>query len=243
MSYSRQDALDYHSSGRRGKVAVVPTKPAGTRRDLSLAYSPGVAGPCREIADRPWDVFRYTARGNLAAMVANGTAVLGLGDIGTLAARPVMEGKGVLFKRIAGIDVFDLEVGSKDPDDVIRFCELLEPTVGGINLEEVAGLYIMVLEREILFFADTTVNIDPDAGTLAAIARLAAGFARWLGIEPRVAMLSFSSFGSVRRATAVVKAADPPCTWTGRCRWRSRSPRTCGRTRTRSAPSPAPPTC
>ncbi|HYW07174.1 MAG TPA: hypothetical protein VE913_09475, partial [Longimicrobium sp.] len=135
MSDRRQDALDYHSNGRRGKIAVVPTKPASTQRDLSLAYSPGVAEPCREIAANPEEVFRYTARGNLVAVVSNGTAVLGLGNIGPLAAKPVMEGKAVLFKRFADIDVFDLEVGSRDPEDVIRFCELLEPTVGGINLE------------------------------------------------------------------------------------------------------------
>ncbi len=382
MSFYRQDALDYHSRGRRGKIAVVPTKPAVTQRDLSLAYSPGVAEPCREIAENPEDVFRYTARGNLVAVVSNGTAVLGLGNIGPLASKPVMEGKGVLFKRFADIDVFDLEVDSTDPDEVIRFCELLEPTVGGINLEDirspecfyieeelqrrldipvfhddqhgtavisgaallnaleitgkridevrvvfsgagasaistaehyvrlgvprenilmsdshgvvhagrddldaskarfahktshrtlgeamrgadvfvglsvggvvsremvdalvageemyypdtlrpalqiigtspdvehVAGLYMMVLEKDLLFFADTTVNIDPDAETLAEIALLSARFVRRLGIEPRVAMLSFSNFGSVRhpeaekvrRAVELVKSRDP----------------------------------
>jgi malate dehydrogenase (oxaloacetate-decarboxylating)(NADP+) len=137
MSRYRQEALDYHSSGRPGKIAVVPTKPALTQRDLSLAYSPGVAEPCREIANDPSNVFRYTARGNLVAVVSNGTAVLGLGNLGALASKPVMEGKGVLFKRFADIDVFDLEVDTEDPDEIIRFCELLEPTVGGINLEDI----------------------------------------------------------------------------------------------------------
>ncbi len=165
MSYHRQDALDYHSSGRRGKIAVVPTKPASTQRDLSLAYSPGVAEPCREIAASPEEVFRYTARGNLVAVVSNGTAVLGLGDIGPLAAKPVMEGKGVLFKRFADIDVFDLEVGSKDPDDVIRFCELLEPTVGGINLEDISAPACFYIEEELKRRLDIPVFHDDQHGT------------------------------------------------------------------------------
>jgi malate dehydrogenase (oxaloacetate-decarboxylating)(NADP+) len=165
MSYHRQDALDYHSSGRRGKIAVVPTKPASTQRDLSLAYSPGVAEPCREIAREPEEVFRYTARGNLVAVVSNGTAVLGLGDIGPLAAKPVMEGKGVLFKRFADIDVFDLEVGSKDPDDVIRFCELLEPTVGGINLEDISAPACFYIEEELKRRLDIPVFHDDQHGT------------------------------------------------------------------------------
>ena len=127
MAKSKKDALEYHERGRPGKIEVVPTKSVATQRDLALAYSPGVAEPCLEIHSNPDDVFRYTARGNLVAVVSNGTAVLGLGNIGPLAAKPVMEGKGVLFKRFAGIDVFDIEVASENPEDVIRFCELLEP--------------------------------------------------------------------------------------------------------------------
>ena len=165
MSFRRQDALDYHSEGRPGKIAVVPTKPASTQRDLSLAYSPGVAEPCREIAANPEDVFRYTARGNLVAVVSNGTAVLGLGDLGPLAAKPVMEGKGVLFKRFADIDVFDLEVGSKDPDDVIRFCELLEPTVGGINLEDIGAPECFYIEETLKERLDIPVFHDDQHGT------------------------------------------------------------------------------
>src|SRR5512134_3351909 len=126
---NRQDALDYHSSPRPGKIAVVPTKPLSNQRDLSLAYSPGVAEPCLEIQRDPEEAYRYTARGNLVAVVTNGTAVLGLGNIGALAGKPVMEGKGNLFKQFADLDVFDLEVGSEDPGDMIRFCQLLEPTV------------------------------------------------------------------------------------------------------------------
>src|ERR1035437_3940137 len=133
----REDALAYHRQGRPGKIAVVPTKPLSNQRDLALAYTPGVAEPCLAIKDNPDDVYKYTAKGNLVAVVTNGTAVLGLGNIGALAGKPVMEGKANLFKQFADIDVFDLEVGSEDPEDVIRFCQLLEPTVGGINLEDI----------------------------------------------------------------------------------------------------------
>jgi malate dehydrogenase (oxaloacetate-decarboxylating)(NADP+) len=134
MDARSKAALEYHTRGRPGKIEVIPTKALNTQRELSLAYSPGVAAPCLEICDDPDAVFKYTARGNLVAVVTNGTAVLGLGNIGPSASKPVMEGRGVLFKKFGGIDVFDLEVGSEDPEDVIRFCELLEPTVGGINL-------------------------------------------------------------------------------------------------------------
>jgi malate dehydrogenase (oxaloacetate-decarboxylating)(NADP+) len=133
----REDALEYHASPKPGKIAVVPTKQLTNQRDLSLAYSPGVAEPCIEIKQNPGDAYRYTSKGNLVAVVTNGTAVLGLGNIGALAGKPVMEGKGNLFKQFADLDVFDLEVGSENPDDVIRFCQLLEPTVGGINLEDI----------------------------------------------------------------------------------------------------------
>ena len=147
MPNRRKEALDYHTQGRPGKIEVVATKSVVTQRDLSLAYSPGVAEPCREIEANPDHVFKYTARGNLVAVVSNGTAVLGLGNIGPLAAKPVMEGKGVLFKRFAGIDVFDIEVDSEDPQEIIRFCELLEPTVGGINLEDIKAPECFVIER------------------------------------------------------------------------------------------------
>jgi malate dehydrogenase (oxaloacetate-decarboxylating)(NADP+) len=165
MSRYRQEALDYHSSERRGKIAVVPTKPALTQRDLSLAYSPGVAEPCLEIAANPEEVFRYTARGNLVAVVSNGTAVLGLGDIGALASKPVMEGKAVLFKRFADIDVFDLEIDTKNADEVIRFCELLEPTVGGINLEDIGAPACFYIEEELKRRLDIPVFHDDQHGT------------------------------------------------------------------------------
>jgi malate dehydrogenase (oxaloacetate-decarboxylating)(NADP+) len=137
MEIRRKDALDYHRLGRKGKIELTPTKPCRTQWDLSLAYTPGVAEPCKEIQKDPDLSFEYTARGNLVAVVSNGTAVLGLGNIGATASKPVMEGKAVLFKRFADIDVFDLEVGSENPDDVIKFCQLLEPTCGGINLEDI----------------------------------------------------------------------------------------------------------
>ena len=165
MSIRRQDALDYHAMGRPGKISVTPTKPFKSQRDLALAYSPGVAEPCKEIAARPEDAFRYTAKGNLVAVVSNGTAVLGLGNIGPLASKPVMEGKGVLFKTFADIDVFDLEVGSEDPADIIRFCQLLEPTVGGINLEDIRAPDCFLIEERLRETLGIPVFHDDQHGT------------------------------------------------------------------------------
>ena len=161
----RDDALDYHARGRPGKIAVVPTKPLNNQRDLSLAYSPGVAEPCLEIKHNPEDVYKYTARGNLVAVVTNGTAVLGLGNIGALAAKPVMEGKANLFKQFSDIDVFDLEVGSENPDDVIRFCQLLEPTVGGINLEDIKAPECFYIEETLRKTMGIPVFHDDQHGT------------------------------------------------------------------------------
>src|SRR5688572_27204945 len=165
MASRRTAALEYHEQGRPGKIAVVPTKPVGTQRDLSLAYTPGVAEPCREIAKNPDDVFRYTARGNLVAVVTNGTAVLGLGNLGPLGAKPVMEGKGVLFKRFADIDVFDIEVASENADEIIRFCEMLEPTVGGINLEDIAAPACFYIEEQLKEKLQIPVFHDDQHGT------------------------------------------------------------------------------
>ena len=149
MPISKQEALDYHCGARPGKIEVNPSKPCRTQRDLSLAYTPGVAEPCLEIHKSPQDAFKYTSRGNLVAVVSNGTAVLGLGQIGALAGKPVMEGKGVLFKRFADIDVFDLEVDSTKPEDVIRVCQLLEPTFGAINLEDIKAPECFQIEEEL----------------------------------------------------------------------------------------------
>ena len=165
MSIRRQEALDYHSQGRPGKIQVSPTKPFKNQRDLSLAYTPGVAEPCREIAAHPDDAYTYTAKGNLVAVVTNGTAVLGLGNIGALAGKPVMEGKGILFKAFADIDVFDLEVGSDDPRDLVRFCQLLEPTVGGINLEDIRSPDCFYVEQALREQLSIPVFHDDQHGT------------------------------------------------------------------------------
>ncbi|MDQ3949114.1 MAG: NADP-dependent malic enzyme, partial [Gemmatimonadota bacterium] len=161
----REDALDYHRRGRPGKIAVVPTKPLTNQRDLALAYSPGVAEPCLEIERDPEEAYTYTAKGNLVAVVTNGTAVLGLGNIGAIAGKPVMEGKGNLFKQFADIDVFDLEVGSENPDDVIKFCQLLEPTVGGINLEDIRAPDCFYIEETLRRTLRVPVFHDDQHGT------------------------------------------------------------------------------
>jgi len=161
----KQEALEYHSGGRKGKIEVNSTKPCRTQRDLSLAYTPGVAEPCLEIKANPEDVFNYTARGNLVAVVTNGTAVLGLGNIGPMAAKPVMEGKGVLFKRFADIDVFDIEIGSTDPDEMIRVVKLLEPTFGGINLEDIKAPDCFYVEEELKKTMNIPVFHDDQHGT------------------------------------------------------------------------------
>jgi len=162
---TREQALAYHAEGRPGKIKVTPTKSTVTQEDLSLAYSPGVAEPCREIARNPEDVFRYTARGNLVAVVTNGTAVLGLGNIGPLAAKPVMEGKSVLFKRFADIDCFDIEIDSADPDEVVRTVELLAPTFGGINLEDIRAPECFEIEERLSASLDIPVFHDDQHGT------------------------------------------------------------------------------
>lgn len=145
----RQQALEYHAKGRPGKIEVIPTKEAKTQRDLSLAYSPGVAEPCLEIAAHPEDVYKYTAKGNLVAVISNGTAVLGLGDIGPEAGKPVMEGKGVLFKIFADIDVYDIEINEKDPEKFVQIVKALEPTFGGINLEDIKAPECFYIEQRL----------------------------------------------------------------------------------------------
>jgi malate dehydrogenase (oxaloacetate-decarboxylating)(NADP+) len=158
-------ALDYHSQGRPGKVEITPTKACLTARDLSLAYSPGVAAPCLEIAKNSEDVYKYTAKGNLVAVLSNGTAVLGLGDIGPLASKPVMEGKGVLFKRFADIDVFDIEINSKTVEEVVRTVKALEPTFGGVNLEDIKAPECFEIERQLQEICDIPIFHDDQHGT------------------------------------------------------------------------------
>jgi len=162
---TKQEALDYHSKGRPGKIEVTPTKSCATQRDLSLAYTPGVAVPCLEIAKNPDDAFKYTAKGNLVAVISNGTAVLGLGNIGALAGKPVMEGKGVLFKRFADIDVFDIELNTEDPDDIIKACKMLEPTFGGINLEDIKAPECFYIEETLKREMNIPVFHDDQHGT------------------------------------------------------------------------------
>ncbi|MCK9269548.1 MAG: NADP-dependent malic enzyme [Bacteroidales bacterium] len=161
----RKDALSYHAEGRPGKLEVIPTKPYSTKRDLSLAYSPGVADPCLKIADNPEDVYKYTGKGNLVAVISNGTAVLGLGDIGPLAGKPVMEGKGLLFKIFADIDVFDIEVNLKDPQKFIDTVVAIAPTFGGINLEDIKAPECFEIERKIQEAVDIPIMHDDQHGT------------------------------------------------------------------------------
>ena len=160
-----QEALRYHSEGRPGKIAVVPTKPYHTQHDLSLAYSPGVAAPCREIEANPEEVYRYTNKGNLVAVISNGTAVLGLGNIGALAGKPVMEGKSMLFKTFADIDAFDIEVDETDPEAFIRTVKAIAPTFGGINLEDIKAPECFEIDRRLSEELDIPVMHDDQHGT------------------------------------------------------------------------------
>jgi malate dehydrogenase (oxaloacetate-decarboxylating)(NADP+) len=198
----RQAALDYHSQGRPGKIAVVPTKPLTNQRDLSLAYSPGVAEPCLEIKANPEDAYRYTAKGNLVAVVTNGTAVLGLGNIGALAGKPVMEGKGNLFKQFADLDVFDLEVGSENPDDVIRFCQLLEPTVGGINLEDIKAPDCFYIEETLRKTMNIPVFHDDQHGTAIISGAALLNALEVVGKDIREVTVVFSGAGAAAISTA-----------------------------------------
>src|SRR5213592_4001127 len=161
----RDEALEYHSKDRPGKIEVVPTKPTATQRDLALAYTPGVAKPCLEIAKHPGDIYKYTNRGNLVAVISNGTAVLGLGDIGAAAGKPVMEGKGVLFKIFADIDVFDIEINEKDPEKFVQIVKSLEPTFGGINLEDIKAPECFYIEQKLKEQMKIPVFHDDQHGT------------------------------------------------------------------------------
>ncbi|MEO6626005.1 MAG: NADP-dependent malic enzyme, partial [Burkholderiaceae bacterium] len=145
----REAAREYHRSPSRGKISITPTKPLSNQRDLSLAYSPGVAYPCLDIEADPSLATEYTSRGNLVGVVTNGTAVLGLGDIGPLAAKPVMEGKGCLFKKFAGIDVFDIELAERDPDKLVDIIAAMEPTLGGVNLEDIKAPECFYIEQKL----------------------------------------------------------------------------------------------
>lgn len=159
------DALNYHAKGRPGKIQVVPTKPTNSQRDLTMAYSPGVAEPCLKIAENVEDVYKYTAKGNLVAVISNGTAVLGLGNIGPEASKPVMEGKGLLFKIYADIDVFDLELNAKTVDEFVNIVKALEPTFGGVNLEDISAPTCFEIERRLKAEMNIPVMHDDQHGT------------------------------------------------------------------------------
>ena len=161
----KSDALEYHAKGRPGKIEVQPTKETKTQRDLALAYSPGVAEPCLEIAKNIEDVYKYTAKGNLVAVISNGTAVLGLGDIGPEASKPVMEGKGLLFKIYADIDVFDIEINTRDTEEFIKVVKALEPTFGGINLEDIKAPECFEIETRLKKEMNIPVMHDDQHGT------------------------------------------------------------------------------
>jgi malate dehydrogenase (oxaloacetate-decarboxylating)(NADP+) len=162
---NKKDILDYHSMGRPGKIEVIPSKPSNSQRDLAIAYSPGVAEPCKEIAKNPEDAYKYTAKGNLVAVISNGTAVLGLGDIGPLASKPVMEGKGLLFKIFSDIDVFDIEMDTKDPEKFVEAVKIMSPTFGGINLEDISAPDCFYIEQRLREELDIPVMHDDQHGT------------------------------------------------------------------------------
>ncbi len=196
MSIRNEEALAYHSSEPAGKVSVVPTKPCRTQRDLSLAYTPGVAVPCLEIHEDPSKVYQYTAKGNLVAVVSNGTAVLGLGNIGPAAGKPVMEGKGVLFKRFADIDVFDIELATLDPKEVIRACQMLEPTFGGINLEDIKAPECFEIEEELKRTLQIPVFHDDQHGTAIISGAALINALELVGKKIEDARIAFSGAGA-----------------------------------------------
>ncbi len=199
---TKQQALDYHFKGKPGKVEVNPTKPCTTQLDLSLAYTPGVAIPCLEIAENPSDVYKYTAKGNLVAVVSNGTAVLGLGNIGAAAGKPVMEGKGVLFKRFADVDVFDIELDTQDPDEIIKACQLLEPTFGGINLEDIKGPECFYIEETLKKTMNIPVFHDDQHGTAIISAAALSNALEIVGKDIDKVRVVFSGAGAAGIACA-----------------------------------------
>src|SRR5579885_885616 len=203
MTIRPEEALEYHSTAPAGKVSVTPTKPCRTQRDLSLAYTPGVAVPCKEIERDPSLAYRYTSKGNLVAVISNGTAVLGLGHIGALAGKPVMEGKGVLFKRFADVDVFDLEVDSADPEDVIRVCTLLDPTFGGINLEDIKAPECYYIEETLKKKLKIPVFHDDQHGTAIISGAALLNALELVGKQIDKVRLVVNGAGAVRRTLYV----------------------------------------
>jgi len=202
MKSTREEALLYHSKPRPGKIEIRPTKPCLTQRDLALAYTPGVAEPCREIAKNPEEVFRYTARGNLVAVISNGTAVLGLGDIGPLAGKPVMEGKALLFKRFADIDAIDIELATKDPAEIIRTVQLLEPSFGGVNLEDIKAPECFEVEDTLRQTMEIPVFHDDQHGTAIISGAALVNALELTGRRIEETKIVFSGAGAAAIATA-----------------------------------------
>src|SRR5450631_1291937 len=202
MKIRPEDALEYHSSSPAGKLAVIPTKPCRTQRDLSLAYTPGVAVPCLEIERDPSLAYKYTAKANLVAVVSNGTAVLGLGNIGALAGKPVMEGKGVLFKRFADIDVFDIEVNETDIDKFCQVVKALEPTFGGVNLEDIKAPECFEIETRLKALLDIPVFHDDQHGTAIITAAGLINGLRLVGKRPAEVKLVVSGAGAAAMSCA-----------------------------------------
>ena len=202
MAVKRQEALEYHSQGRPGTFQIALTKPCKTQLDLSLAYTPGVAEPCLDIEKDPDLAYKYTARGNLVAVVSNGTAVLGLGNIGPLAGKPVMEGKGVLFKAFADVDVFDLDINAPTPKEIIDFCKMLEPTVGGINLEDIKAPDCFEVEEELIKALDIPVFHDDQHGTAIISGAALLNAAELIGKPLESLKVVFSGAGASAIATA-----------------------------------------
>ena len=195
----RKAALEYHELPTPGKISVAPTKQLTNQRDLALAYSPGVAAACEEIVKDPANAFRYTSRGNLVGVVTNGTAVLGLGDIGPLAGKPVMEGKGVLFKKFAGIDVFDIEINEKDPDKLVEIIASMEPTFGGINLEDIKAPDCFYVERKLRERMKIPVFHDDQHGTAIVVGAAITNGLKVVGKDLKKVKLVSSGAGAADR--------------------------------------------
>ena len=202
MIITKEQALNYHSSPQPGKIEITPTKPCRTQRDLSLAYTPGVAQPCLAIEKDPHDAFKYTGRGNLVAVVTNGTAVLGLGDIGALAGKPVMEGKAVLFKRFGDVNVFDIEINTHDPDEIIKVCQLLEPTFGGINLEDIKAPDCFYIEETLRKTMKIPVFHDDQHGTAIITGAALLNALELAGKDIKKIRIVFNGAGAAGIATA-----------------------------------------
>ena len=204
---TKEDALNYHAGKRPGKIEVVPTKPYFTQTDLSLAYSPGVAEPCLEIKENPNDAYKYTDKGNLVAVISNGTAVLGLGNIGPLAGKPVMEGKGLLFKIYAGIDVFDIEVDEQDPEKFIQAVKAIAPTFGGINLEDIGAPRCFEIERKLKEKADIPIFHDDQHGTAVVCVAATINALKLVGKKWEDVSIVFSGAGAAGEAIAQLMIA------------------------------------